>query len=66
MEPNAAGTVRGERWINATGMDNREVMKKRSWVNLALSITLKVKRKLESSLEGMKGVKGLFVVVAVL
>lgn len=47
-------------------MDNLEDMKKRSWVNLAHSINLKLKRKLENLFEGMKGVKGLSVFVAVL
>lgn len=47
-------------------MDNREVMKTRLWINFALSINLKVKRKLENSPEGMKGVQELSGVVAVL
>lgn len=63
MESSAAGTVRGERRLQATGTDSQQVMKNRSWVNLALSINLKVKRKLENWPKGIKGVKGLFMAV---
>ena len=45
-------------------MNNQEITENRSWVNFALSINLKIK--LKNSLEEMKRVKGLFVVVAVL